>query len=117
MFGEKDLSNKEWEEIGNRIRARRKSCNIKQSELAEKIGISLSHMSGIENGRQHPSIYVLIRLSEILGVTPDYFLLGNIRTHNIPQNIVETLYLCDESMLPLVDLIVKDISKFSNILP
>lgn len=112
MSVEKDLSEKEWQEIGGRIKSRRKSCGYKQSELAEKLGISLSHMSIIENGRQHPSIYVIIKLGEILNVTPDYFLLGNIRIHNVPQNIVESLYLCDESILPLVEIIVKAIREY-----
>lgn len=64
MQNKKDLSESEWREIGERIKRRRKSCGLKQSELAEAIDISATHMSSIENGRQHPSIYALIRISE-----------------------------------------------------
>ena len=106
MNAEKDLSEQEWKDIGYRIKRRRKSYGLKQFELAERIGISLTHMSSIENGRQHPSIYVLLRISEELNTTPDYFLLGSIRRHNVPKNIVDSLYMCSESDLTLISALI-----------
>ena len=97
-----DLTDTEWHEIGNRIKIRRKSFGMKQSELAEAVGISTTHMSSIENGKQHPSLYVIIKISECFNITPDYFLLGQIRTNNIPMNIVDSLKLCNASDLPLI---------------
>ena len=36
--------------IGQRIRKFRKACGLSQEELAEKVGISTTHMSHIETG-------------------------------------------------------------------
>lgn len=111
---ERDLTEAEWKEIGNRIRERRKSCSLKQSELAEAIGISVNHMSSIENGRQHPSVYVLIKLSEQLNATPDLFLMGSIRKNNVPQNIIDLLNVCDSSELKLIKDLIPVIHSFFN---
>ncbi len=107
MSAERDLSESEWKEIGNRIKLRRKSRRIKQVELAERIGISYTHMCSIENGRQHPSIYVILMLSEELDVTPDYFLLGNMRMKNVSQNIIDSLYMCTDLELSLIASLIK----------
>lgn len=114
MKKENDLSEKEWKAIGNRIKMRRKSCGLKQSELAESIDISTTHMSSIENGKQHPSVYVLIRLSEQLRTTPDFFLLGSMRPNNISLNIIDSLKLCDESHLLLIESLISAVIDFSD---
>lgn len=93
--------------MGKRIRARRKNMGISQKDLAELIGISDNHMSSIEKGANNTTLDVLIRLCEVLKTTPDFFLLGNMRTNNIPQNIYENLLLCTEVDVKLVDHIVK----------
>lgn len=104
MHTTNDLSDEEWLLIGNRIRTRRKELAIKQIDLAERIDVSATHMSAIERGVQHPSIYKLVRLCEELNTTPDYFLLGTVRTRNIQQNIIERLLTCDEA---IVDIAIK----------
>lgn len=43
------------QEIGNRIKELRLQHNLKQSELAEKVGIATKHQSCIETGRNFPS--------------------------------------------------------------
>ena len=48
--------------MGNRIKIRRKELRIKQAELAERLNISNSHMSSIENGRQKPSLDIFIQI-------------------------------------------------------
>lgn len=114
MHSNCDLSDREWLEIGNRIKFRRKSCNLKQSELAEAINISTTHMSSIENGRQHPSIGVIIRISEQLNTTPDYFLLGQMRANNIPMNILDLLKLCNEKDIPMITALIECFINFRS---
>jgi|SRR5690606_22135605 len=63
-------------EIGSRIKAARKSKNLKQNDLALKISIDNSQFSKIENGKLLPTIQQLIELSSILEVTTDWILLG-----------------------------------------
>mgnify|MGYP002711605695 FL=1 len=42
--------------IGARIMQRRKLLGMKQSELAELIGVSDNQISNIENGRSYPKL-------------------------------------------------------------
>lgn len=109
MQNNNDLSIREWEIIGKRIQQRRKALKFSQGELAEIIDISPTHMSAIERGVQHPSIYTLLRLCEVLKSTPDYFLLGNVRSKHIAQNIIDKLYLCDDDKLDILNKIINAI--------
>ena len=58
-------------EIGQRIRKIRKAHGLSQEELAEKIGISTTHMSHIETGYTKLSLPVLVDLACALGVRTD----------------------------------------------
>lgn len=98
-------------DMGNRIKLRRKELKIKQSELSEKLEISNNHMSSIENGRQKPSLDIFINICIRLNVSPDYLLLGTMRGYNVPQDISDKLRLCSQSDIALVrdfiDLLIK----------
>jgi transcriptional regulator with XRE-family HTH domain len=63
-------------EIGARIAARRKELFLTQEKLTEKIDMSINQLSNIENSHSVPTVETIIKLSEALKVTPDYFLLG-----------------------------------------
>ena len=58
-------------EIGQRIRKCRKAQQLSQEELAEKIGISTTHMSHIETGNTKLSLPVLVALADELEVRTD----------------------------------------------
>lgn len=94
-------------EMGNRIQLRRKELRIKQSELAEKLDISNNHISSIENGREKPSLDILLRICEELKVTPDFLLLGNMHANNIPQDIVDGLRLCSDEDIEFMRKIIE----------
>lgn len=63
--------------IGRRIHEIRQESGLSQMDLAEKIGMSVSYVSMIENGRRRVSLNALIRIANILGVTVDELLNGN----------------------------------------
>ena len=67
----------EYEIISSLIDAR-KSCNITQKQLAETTGIAQSDISKIENGFGNPTIKLLQRLAEGLGM--------NLKVEFIPKN-------------------------------
>ena len=90
-----DFTNEEWILIGRRIRTRRRELCFTQMELAENVDVSTNHISGIERGIQHPSFNTIKRISEALEVTPDYFVLGNMHSHNLPLDCIETIRQCD----------------------
>ncbi len=62
--------------IGQRIAATRKTRGLTQGKLAEKADISNNYLSHIENSRSIPSLETLISICDALDVTPDHLLLG-----------------------------------------
>lgn len=62
--------------IGIRIMQRRKACGYTQEQLSEKIGLSKNHISSVERGRQIPTTQFIFKLCNVLGETPDYYLIG-----------------------------------------
>ena len=63
------------------------------------------------DGVNSTTLDVLTTLSELLNTTPDYFMLGNMRTNNVPQDIMDCLLLCSESDIELVAHIVKHMAE------
>ena len=60
--------------IGQRIRKIRKAHGLSQEELAEKVGISTTHMSHIETGNTKLSLPVFVELAEALDIRTDEML-------------------------------------------
>ena len=59
-------------------------------------------VSGIERGKEKPSLEIIIKISNVLQVTPDYLLLGITHSNNVPQSIYEGLRLCSSADLELI---------------
>ena len=57
--------------IGQRIRKYRRAHSFSQEELAERVGISTTHMSHIETGNTKLSLAVLVKLALVLEVNTD----------------------------------------------
>jgi transcriptional regulator with XRE-family HTH domain len=62
--------------LGRRIRERRQVLKMTQQELAQALGMTPQHISAIEQDKWSPSIAVLPRMAEVLGVSTDYLLSG-----------------------------------------
>jgi len=62
--------------LGKRIKERRQILKITQQELAQAIGMTPQHISAIEQGKWAPSLTLLPRLAEELGVSVDYLVSG-----------------------------------------
>ena len=58
---------KEFSIIGNRVKALRVGCGMKQSELAKKIGMSQTNLSNVESGRTAVTVQVLLKIHDVLG--------------------------------------------------
>lgn len=97
---------KQFVDMGMRIKIRRKELKMTQLQLAEEVGISNNHLSAIENGNDLPRLENFVRICECLNTRPDFLLLGNISSNNVPQSIVENLQLCSEHDLMLVKYMV-----------
>lgn len=59
---------KEWAELGQAIRARRRAAGLSQEELAERSGTHWTYISEIENNRRNPSVELVRRIAAGLGL-------------------------------------------------
>lgn len=75
--------------------------------LAERIGISNNYLSSIERGKEKPSLEIIVNICNALQVTPDFLLMGNLYSNNVPQNIVDGLRLCSEEDLSLLSVVMQ----------
>ena len=60
--------------VGKRIQDARKASGMTQADLADKLDISVSHMSSIETGRANFGVETLMKITEILQVSADSLL-------------------------------------------
>lgn len=61
----------EWEKIVcTNVRRLRKARGLSQEALAGEAGIAMRHLGRIERGEGNPTVSVLARLAEVLGVQP-----------------------------------------------
>ena len=65
-------------EMGRRVRNRREAMNMSREDLSEKLGVSTQFVADIEYGNKGVSIRKLYLLCQILDVTADYVLAGNV---------------------------------------
>ncbi len=62
--------------IGQRIKTLRKENKMTQQQLADKLGVSLNHVSKIEPGMKVPSVDLFLALSEVFNVSLDFLIKG-----------------------------------------
>lgn len=55
-------------QLGETIKSRRKELGITQPHLAELAGISLNTLYKLERGQSNPSLEVLNKLAEVMGM-------------------------------------------------
>jgi transcriptional regulator with XRE-family HTH domain len=62
--------------VGERVKRRRKEKNITQVQLAQQAAVTQSYISKIESGNEDFTLSFLMRIAEILGVSPAFLLDG-----------------------------------------
>ena len=60
-----------YREFGRALRARRKHAGLSQDNVAQRVGMSRTSITNIEQGRQHVSLHVLYELAAAVGTTPE----------------------------------------------
>ena len=95
-------------EIGQRIRKFRKAHQLSQEELAERIGISTTHMSHIETGNTKLSLPVLVSLA-VLEVSADDLLFDNmaVTRNSVIDDLTNLLETCSTLQIKILKDIVK----------
>lgn len=61
-------------DFGQRLRDLRRAKKLTQTQVARRLDLSKTSISGYENNIKTPSIEVLIQISILYGVTTDYIL-------------------------------------------
>ena len=84
-----------YEQIGKLIREKRKEQNLTQEQLAEKTGLSVTHISNIENNHTKLSIEKLIIIAKTLNLSLDSLIFDEIKETkqnyiiNIPKDNIK----------------------------
>ena len=96
-------------EIGQRIRRYRKASNLSQEQLAEKAGISVTHMSHIETGNTKLSLPVLVNIANTLSVQTDAIIYEKpqINKSSIKQELSELIDSCSVNKLNVIFDVIK----------
>jgi|HubBroStandDraft_5_1064220.scaffolds.fasta_scaffold380447_1 transcriptional regulator with XRE-family HTH domain len=66
---------KKKNELGSLIRSQRETFRLTQRELARQLGVKASHVAYIEGGLRRPSLSLVRRLAETLGLNKQKLLL------------------------------------------
>ena len=70
--------------IGTRLKELRRARKLRQEQIARRIGVDRTVISGYENGMRQPSLDTLISLARLFQVSTDYLLgLSEARTLDI----------------------------------
>ena len=80
--------------LGDRIKQLRKERSVTQEELANNASINRSYLSVVENGHSSPTVDVLERLAEALGVNV-WTLLSEIEEKHFTYDTEEEYEMCD----------------------
>lgn len=59
--------------FGRQLRQIRKLRQLTQEELGEKAGISYKYVGEMERGEANPSLDILVRLAQVLDISPEGF--------------------------------------------
>ncbi len=77
--------------IGNKLYSFRKSMGLTQSEVAEKAGISDRTYADIERGTVNMRVETLLRICNVLKITPNEILLNEKDEEITTENITDLL--------------------------
>lgn len=106
----------DYQKTGKRIRAARKAAGLSQEELAEKIWISVTHMSHIETGSTKLSLPVLVDIAGALNVSTDSLLFDEekLTKSDAVNQLSLTLDKCTKDEILLINEIARTVRRFDS---
>lgn len=95
----------DYKTVGKRISDRRRELGLKQFQVSEDAGLSDKYLSNIERATSIMSVDVLMKICDVLKVTPDYLLLGATEKKNeieIENHLKQLLSSMNEKQIKMV---------------
>lgn len=110
------MTDLDFKAIGMKIKERRQSQGVTQEYLANLLDVNPSHISNIECGRANPSLTALVKISNILQCSVDYFISGEYtfsllaeKDKTLDDQIIDKLKYCDSDIknkiLKIIDIL------------
>ena len=103
--------------IGQRIKLTREAKGLTQEQIAEKVGLSASHISVIERGIKTPRLETLVEILNILEVDANYILadvlsVSNEITSSLLSNKLSALSETQQKkILRVLDTLIQEIAE------
>ena len=89
--------------LGDIIKEARQKANLKNEELAERLGISIRYLYRIENEDKKPSFDILYNLIRELSISPDtIFYPENASIDAEVEDLIRRLYKCDDRSIEVI---------------
>lgn len=106
----------DYKKIGKRIRKYRKAAGLSQEDLAEKVWISVTHMSHIETGSTKLSLPVLVDIAAALNVDTDSLLFdeNHIDNDKAILKLINVISNCSTEEILLMTEIARSIKSFTD---
>lgn len=100
--------------FSDRLKQGRLRAGLTQEQLAGKLGIAKSTLSGYENGSREPAIATVAKLLDILDIDASYLyqdetlknVYDNIATQDEFENIIKKYRLLDDTAKEIVTIII-----------
>lgn len=99
----------DYNSIGKCIRKNRDRLGMTQESLAEKINVSIPHISRMENGSAKPSLQTLVDICNALNITIDDLMQDSISAAREKKSgpLAEILATCSEAELEMITDVIK----------
>lgn len=100
--------------IGNRIQQARMRAGLTQETIAEKLDVSIEHISRIENGHIDFNLKVLFCLADLVKVPPESLISDTMifTDETLPESkFAKILSRCDQKKIDLIYKIAEDVAE------
>ncbi len=69
--------------IGQKLQDARKSCNLTQEQVSEKLDCASRYLGLLETDKTNGSVPIIIELCSLYGITPDYLYSDYIKANHL----------------------------------
>jgi len=78
--------------IGKNIRYYREEQELTQKMVAHRAGFTAAYLGYLERGEKNPSVEIIERVADSLGIEPYYLLMDNLE-ENLPSELMHLLHV------------------------